>query len=58
MDRKAREVWAERIEKLKESGLTQREFASQVGINRRESFVVEVAARVEGVRDGAEAQAP
>ena len=35
MDRTAREVWAERVTKLTESGLPVREFASQFGINHR-----------------------
>jgi len=35
MERMAREVWAERVAKLKESGLTTQEFASQVGVNHR-----------------------
>lgn len=35
MERRAREVWAERVAKLTESGLTLREFASQLGINHR-----------------------
>lgn len=35
MERTAREAWAERVAKLKESGLPLREFASQIGINHR-----------------------
>jgi transposase len=35
MERTTRKVWAERVAKLKESGLTLRQFASQIGINHR-----------------------
>jgi transposase len=35
MERTARKVWAERVAKWKESGLTLREFASQQGIHHR-----------------------
>lgn len=33
MSRDAREVWAKRIERWKDSGLTAREFAAETGIN-------------------------
>ncbi|MEM6531604.1 MAG: hypothetical protein AAF654_03225 [Myxococcota bacterium] len=35
MARESREVWAKRVELWKDSGLTAREFAAEVGINHR-----------------------
>lgn len=35
MDRTSRETWAKRVERWKESGLTAKEFAAEVGISAR-----------------------
>ena len=33
MERESREVWAKRVERLADSGLTLREFAAEIGVN-------------------------